>query len=233
MFKTFNYWSHSQLALWRKCPFAARLRYIDHEPGPPPKPGDDDRRERGKRLHKNAEDYVTLKASNLFEELEPFSGLLGEARGLVEDKIGRVECEKVTYFDQYWRPTTADGKWLIVVPDLKVVVPGVINMTVDYKSGKKFGNEVSHYAQVELYTIASWKVDPDHEEYVGEVWYLDQKDVVPHAFHPKQLERSFVRLDSEVARMMEDKIMAPRPNKVTCKWCDYSPRGTGICPVGV
>jgi CRISPR/Cas system-associated exonuclease Cas4 (RecB family) len=231
MHKTFSYWSYSQWSTYRKCPLWARLRYLDHEPEPPD-PTYDERRERGKRLHKNIENFIDGKEPYLTPEVSAFEGTLTDARELKAAGCA-VEVEKVTYLDQFWRQTTAANKWLVFVPDLKVVVPGEINLACDHKSGKKFGNEVSHYAQIELYSVAAWRIDDSFDEYKGEVWYLDQRDVVKHKFFVPQLERAFARIDKEVDRMMNDKLFRPQPNKINCRYCPFSPRGSGVCPVGV
>lgn len=228
---TFTRWSWSMLATYRKCHYRARLRYIDRMPEPPREK--DDRRDRGVIIHKGMEDFVLgEERRELPEVLIPFEGPLQNMRD-ARLEGHQVEVEKPLFFDKNWQLLEDDGpeRWLIVIPDATVHVPGEFLLTVDGKSGKKFGNEVSHYGQVELYSIAQWLRFPKLSAYDAELWYFDQKDVVSHQFTPSQLERARARLDAEVTLMMKDTIHRPNPTKMNCKYCPYSSRGTGACPV--
>lgn len=229
LFKTFERWSWSQLSTYRTCPFQARLKYIEHEPEPPQP--EDAPNLRGTRIHKEAEDFVLGAVDAVSKDLVPFEGPLTDMRELKIAQPQSVMLEHDYYLDQNWMPTDKAGRWFKYIPDVHVT--GDINLVVDYKTGKKYGNEIKHYAQVELYATAAWCNDPGYDVYHTELWYIDQKDITAHEFRPEQLERARARIDTEVTRMMSDKVHAPRPNKMNCKWCPYSPRGTGACPVGV
>lgn len=223
MFKSFEHWSWSQLQTWRECPFKARLRYIEHSPEPPRSP--DDPRDRGTAIHKAAEDYL-LNGAPLDPVFEPFKEQMAQLKSL------SPEVEQKNYLDQNWMPCDREGRWVVYIPDVRVTVSDT-TVTVDFKTGKKYGNEVKHFGQVQFYSVGNWCAHPETVQHVGEVWYLDQKDIVVHQFQHAGLAAARARLDEEVARMMADKVHAPRPNKVTCKYCPYGPRGTGACPVGV
>lgn len=222
-FKSFERWSWSQLSTYRSCPFQARLRYIEREPEP--EKGPNDPRDRGIAMHKAAEDYLLGEVSTPVRELEPFIEVLDEL------KSANPLVEHTYYLDSLWRQTTRENAWLKFIPDVHVTIAA--NLTGDWKTGKKFGNEVKHYQQMELYAVGAWCVDPSFDEYLTDLYYIDQKDMVTHVFKPEQLEKARARLDIEANRMMQDKIHTPRPSKQSCKWCPYSPRGTGACPVGV
>ncbi len=232
MFKSFERWSWSMLMIYRKCPFWARLKYIDRRPEP--KREDDDRRDRGIALHKNMQDFIVEKEPPLLDViLTPFDGLLLDVREAKQQGLAEVSVEEPMYFDQNWRPQKErDGYWFMIIPDLHVRTPE-LNLTVDGKSGKKHGNEVSHFGQIEFYCTCAWIHHPEHDLYNGELWYFDKKDVWPISFTVTQLEKARAKLDAEVQRMFADKIHQPRPSKMTCKYCPYNPRGTGDCPVGV
>lgn len=223
MFKSFEHWSWSQLQTWRECPYRARLRYIEHAPEPPR--AKDDPRDRGIALHKAAEDYL-LKGMPLDPAFAPFAVQMAELKGL------NPEVEQRNYFDRNWRPCDRDGRWAVYIPDVRVTV-GNTTLTIDFKTGKKYGNEVKHFGQLQFYSVGHYCAHPEVENHIGEVWYIDQKDIVTHQFQHAALATAKVRLDDEVARMMADKVHAPRPNKVNCKYCPFGPRGTGACPVGV
>ena len=231
MQETFTKWSWSMLQVYRNCHYEARLKYLEHSPEPPR--DSDDRRDRGSARHKMAEDFVLADDAPFPEELVKFEGPLTDARNVRRDKLGDVHIERKMFFDQNWQPCQEEGRWLIVIPDLSITVPKQFDLTVDYKTGKRYGNELKHYGQCELYSIAAWIEHPEFPEQEAELWYLDQKEIWPITYTVAQLSKAQVRLDKEVHLMMADKVHRPNPSKATCKYCPFSPRGTGACPVGV
>ena len=227
MFETFHHWSWSQLTTYRTCPYQAYLRYLVHSPQPPRDAKD--AAERGIRVHQSSEDFLN-KGTALCKELMPLEELyvsLIDAR----EAGAKVTAEKRDYFDKNWNVCEKGDHWLVVIKDISV--SGPMNLTIDLKTGRKFGNEVKHFEQTRLYSITEWCIDPNYDEYKAELWYADQVDVSEHTFVGEQLEHARSMLDFEVQHMMKDKIFQPRPSKAACKYCPFSPRGTGACPVGV
>lgn len=228
MFKSFQRWSFSQLDAYRSCPYKARLMYIERSPQPPP--AADSPPERGKRVHKAMEDFL-LGSGELSEDLKHLAEPMHELRDLARAGKVEIEVEKPAFFDRNWMPIDEGEHWLITKPDITVLGP--VALTIDLKTGKKFGNEVKHYSQLELYSIARWRLSPSYEQYIGEDWYADAKDITQHVFTPAKLQMGLARLDKEVETMMNDKAHTPRPTKLNCSRCPFSPRGTGACPAGV
>lgn len=219
------------LQVYRNCHYWARLKYLERSPEPPRDA--DDRRDRGTARHTLAENFILADDAPFPQELIKFEGLLTDVRNVRRDGLGVVEMEVPHYFDQNWRPCEEANRWLVVIPDIKVTVPGQFSLTIDEKTGKKFGNELKHYGQCELYAVTAWIEDPSFIEQEAELWYLDLSDVWPITFTTAQLDKARARLDTEVNKMMADRVHRPNPSKMTCKYCPYSPRGTGACPVGV
>ena len=218
---TFTSWSYSLLDTYRGCPLRAKFRYIDKIPDPGNKYS-----ERGTQIHDELQ-AVVEKGLPVPKYAEYFEPLLTSLQG------GSPICEKMFFFDHAWRPTeNRKDAWLFVKQDVVVVEHDFV-MTIDYKSGKKFGNEVKHMAQQTLYSIAAMLLWPDRPEYIAEMWYIDQKDVSSKSFTPDTLLMARARLDREVNKMFEDRTFRPRPTKLNCKYCPYGPTGTGHCPVGV
>ena len=213
---------------YRSCPYHARLRYLERIPQPESPP--DAPNMRGLRLHDSSEHFIRDGAP-LCKELLPleeqYNALItARASGQIQ-----VEAEQRDYFDANWQPCEKGDHWLIVIKD--IAVTGAMNLTIDLKSGRKFGNEVKHFGQVQLYAVTEWIKDSGYQEYTAELWYPDVKEIVTHVFTEPKLEQARANLDLEVSVMMKDRIHQPRPNKVTCRYCPYSPRGNGYCPVGV
>lgn len=231
MHEQFVKWSWSALQVYRNCHFWAYLKYIERSPEPPRQA--DDRRDRGTARHDAAEKFILADDAPFPSELIKFEGPLTDVRDVRRSGLGNVSLEEEHYFNHAWQPCSKEERWLVVIPDIQVVVPGTVHLTIDEKTGKKYGNEMKHYGQVELYATCAWIKDPSFETYEAELWYLDLPDTWQITFTVAQLERARAKLDAEVTKMCEDKIHRPTPSKMTCKYCPYSPRGTGACPVGV
>lgn len=227
--KGFEHWSYSQLQTYRACPYRARLQYIEHSPQPPLKP--DSPLIRGRAVDQAVQDYL-LDDGPLTDDIKAFEEQLGTVRELRRSGRATVDVQRKTYLDPNWRSCERSDYWLIYIPDIHVRTKDV-NLTIDWKTGKKWGNEVKHYDQGLLYCTGEWCQRPEYDEYQFEDWYGDQKDVTAHVFTPTQLAAARVAFDKEVAAMFADLICAPRPNKIVCKYCPFGPRGTGACPVGV
>jgi hypothetical protein len=218
-------WSWSKLSLYRKCPLAARFKYLDRIPEPP-RPTDDKGAERGLRIHKGMELYL-LEGAPLPIEAAKFE----EQAGALRDMAPAVE--KKMFFDSCWKPCDEEDHWLIVIQDASVNQPGEFALSVDFKTGKRFGNEAAHMGQKTIYSIANWLTDPACDSYTSEMWYIDQADIWSTTFTAEQLAHWRAKFDDEVDRMLNDRIFRPRANTHSCRFCPYSPRGNGHCPVGV
>lgn len=222
----FKGWSWSQLSIYETCPLQAKFKYIDRVPEPPRKQA-----MRGDETHKMLEDFVNGKGK-LSSEFEHFRGPLQDA---AEWPAKNRLTEVKEMFDSNWQLTQdRNQQWLVIKSDLKLRGDG-FSLVVDYKTGKRFGNELKHYQQKQLYGISEVCVNPDVEEVVCEIWYLDlpKDNVWSTTFKPSSLLAAREQINRRVETMMTDKVFRHRANKETCKWCPYSPRGNGHCPVGV
>lgn len=217
----FTSWSYTVLDTYRQCPLRAKLRYIDKIPDPGNKFS-----QRGNEIHDQLE-KVVKEGAPVPKEAEHFAPLL---HALAEQN---PVCEKMFAFNDQWKPCERKDAWLYVKQDLMVVQPGEFLLTVDYKTGRKDGNEAKHVAQKIIYSIAGWILHPGLPEYIAEMWYIDQKDITSRVFTEDVLEAARARLDGEVTKMFDERYFRPRPSVMVCKWCPYGPRGSGHCPVGI
>lgn len=222
-------WTWKKLSLYRSCPLSVKLRYIDRAPRPEQDPKYEEKRLRGIRLHEAAANCINL-GSEVPKELKHIEELIDDYRA-----VG-AKAEEEWFFDNQWNyiPGGSWDKphWLYVGQDVFVEDPEYI-LTGDWKSGKKHGNEVSHFEQMRLYSVAAWRRFPGRKKYISELQYIDQDDTWAVEFTEKDMEKAIGDFDRDVEIMMNDQIFRPRPNKITCKYCDFSPRGSGACPVGV
>jgi hypothetical protein len=223
---TIQNWSYKKVSMYRKCPMQVRLKYIDREPEPEPNPKYEEKRLRGIKAHDDLEACINLGA--------PIPAVAKEFETVITGYIelgAKAEAEE--FFDDGWKPwPDYKGHWLQVKKDVNIVTDEFV-LTADWKTGRRYGNEVSHYEQMKLYAVTDHILHPGRPEYIVELQYLDQRDTWTVVFTPDKLEKALVDFDRDVDIMMNDTWFRPRPNRETCKYCPYSPRGTGSCPVGV
>ena len=107
-------------------------------------------------------------------------------------------------------------------------------VVIDHKTGARFGNEIKHGEQTQLYAAATCIRYPAIEHVTTELWYLDQDELASTGFSREQALRFVKPFDKRLKYMTDSTVFPPRPNVVSCKYCAYHPvRGTGDCKVGV
>lgn len=222
--------SYKMLKMYRACPLSVKFKYIDKVATLPPDPKFDEKRLRGIRLHDELAEVINQKDISLMpRECEDFTEI---AQGLIDHG---AEAEKREFFDRNWNVWTGGwtGSWLNVTKDVRLYTSNYA-LVGDWKSGKKFGNEVDHFEQMRLYALTSWITNPGLDEYVVELYYIDQKDVWDHCFREKEMQQAWKDFDADFTLMFTDTMFRPKPSKENCKYCDFGPKkGNGHCPVGV
>lgn len=218
--------------MYRECPYSVYLKYIKRAPEAPQDPKYDAKRKRGIKVHDDAQAIINDGAP-ISAELEPFAEI-------IEDyiELGAV-AEGDEFFDRQWNllpPTTTwkDPHWLNVKKDVRIAVPGELCLVADWKTGKKHGNELSHFEQMKLYAVTEFVRDPGYPEYAVELQYIDQLDTWSHSFKPHELERHLAHFEKDVEVMFNDTLWRPKPNIFNCRYCPFNMKGgTGSCPVAV
>ena len=137
-------WSHSRLVVYEQCPFHLKLKYIDKIPEPIrplPSGKKEHANERGTRIHEAAELFVK-GGVELIPELGHFAEELHQLRDLYEK--GTVSLEGDWGFNYDWEPVgwTSEDIWGRVKLDAFVQPDPEAAIIIDYKSGKKYGNEI-------------------------------------------------------------------------------------------
>jgi hypothetical protein len=224
-------WSYKKLKMYRSCPFSVYLKYVKRVPEPPIDPKFDAKRLRGITAHDDLAECVNHGAA-VPQEFNAFEDIIEGYREL------NAVAEEDEYFDSNWnlikKPPGEkywNGYWLVVKKDVRLAT-GEFVLVVDWKTGKKFGNEVDHFEQMKLYAVTEWRKDPGFAEYSVELQYLDKQDTWQHTFKPRDLERHWAVFDKDVSVMMSDRFFRPKPNKLTCQYCPFNHKnGTGACPV--
>lgn len=225
-------WSISKLFMYEACPMRFKLKYIDRMPEPPQPP--DSPLERGSRIHNNLELFVKgeAKLKNEAKALDKFAPALEHLRQLYAD--GMAIAEDDWWFDHDWTPCERKNVWLWSKLDFNVHDKDKAHTIVgDYKSGKSAYKTVDHIQQTQLYAATAVLRQEWAETATAELWYVDEGWVRSVTYTREQALRFVGRFNARAEKIYNDRFFRPNANKVTCRWCPYSPRGTGACPVGV
>lgn len=127
-----------------------------------------------------------------------------------------------------WEPP-----WLRMKLDAMVMHDETTATVIDYKTGRKFGNEVKHAEQLQLYQLATFLRYPKLQTVYAELWYLDQDETTSQKFTRTMGLRYRDKFTKRGGALTSCEDFPANPNKFTCKWCMYGPWGSGDCPVGV
>jgi CRISPR/Cas system-associated exonuclease Cas4 (RecB family) len=219
-------WSFSRLLVFESCPYRYKLQHLDRVPDLQPKTAAD----RGTAIHQEAEDYV-LGKSDLTHNLRFFKADLTALKE--HNAKGRVVCEEEWAFDRNWTPTNWKSGWLRLKCDAVAHLSRSHLAVVDYKTGKRFGNEIKHARQLQLYALCALIRCPEVEQVTCELWYLDQNELASFTMHRKQLKKYLQVFDRDGRAVTDAKTYPPRANIDSCRYCPYSPEKQAQCPHGV
>ena len=229
-----NSWSHSKLTDFEKCKFLAWLKHDQRIPEPerPLPPGKTEHaNDRGSRVHDSCEQYVMGASDDLAPEAAlHFGPEIDLLRVLYAE--GHVSLEGEWGMSEDWEVTSWNSAWLRLKLDVAVFFDTEA-VVIDYKTGRKFGNEVKHAEQLQLYALVTFLRHPKLQRVTAELWYLDQNETTRMTMTREQALRfrnSFHRRGVALTTCTDWK---PNPSKFTCKWCQYGPWNGGQCQVGV
>jgi len=234
--------SFSRLDIFSQCKYRAKLAFLDkikepdRGPGPlrAPNGAAEWHNDRGSRVHDLGEDYITRTIDVLDSTLKKFKPEFKKLRKLYPS--GTVLTEQLWCFNEAWQPI--DGKtysdiWMRIKTDATVFLSDQEAVVVDYKTGKKFGNEVKHAQQCQLYQLGAFFRFPKLKKITTELWYLDQDEMIQMEFTREKGMKLFSLWNNKNTMMTTATKFPPSPNAYTCKWCPYGPRKTGHCTVGI
>lgn len=227
-------WSHSKLVDFEKCKFLAWLKYDQKIPEPerPLRPGQTEHaNDRGTRVHTAAELFVNGKAATQVSEMQKFAHEFDHLRHLFSR--GLVSLEGEWAVDQNWNITDWRTGWHRSKVDAIVFPNKTSAIVIDYKTGKKFGNEVKHAEQTQLYALNAVLRYPELEVVTTELWYLDQDAITTAEFTRAQILRFKANWDKRGNALTSATAFPPNPNVYSCQWCQYGPWNGGQCKVGV
>ena len=211
-------WSFSALSNFEKCPYMLQLSKVDGYPDPAGKAA-----ERGLKVHDNIENFIMGETDDLCKEAaKNFENLINNLRNHYED--GTVEVEGEWAHDRDWDTTNwgDENAWARIKLDAIWFESDTSARVYDWKTGRKFGNELKHAQQLQLYVIGAFLRFPDLQFVEGQMVYLDKNDrLIAHytreeamAFMDKWTRRGLV--------MTTTTEFEPQPSEYNCKWCPHA-----------
>jgi hypothetical protein len=217
--------SFSRLQNFEKCKYMAKLMYIDKIPEPerPLPPGKSEHANvRGNRVHDAAEMYVR-GGVELIPELEKFAHEFSVLRDLFEQ--GRVHLEGEWAVNLEWEPVAwaSDDAWARMKLDALVISEdGKHARVIDYKTGRKYGNEIKHTEQGQIYQLATFLRFPDVQDITVEFWYTDLGETDVKKYSRMQGTQYFDKYNNRLLAISTCTDFKPNPNAFSCRWCPYN-----------
>lgn len=231
--------SHSRLVVFEQCRLRAKIQYIDKVPEPdrPLPPGKTEHaNDRGTRLHEAAEMYTKGGVEMAPEIAKHFRAEHERLRDLYAE--GLVSTEGDWAYTRQWESVAwmSSDVWFRIKCDAVAFMTPTSAVVVDFKSGKRFGNEIKHNEQMQLYVIGTLLRFPKVKTVTTELWYWDQNELATITYTREQGLKLVRNFERRISALTDCEDFPPNPNRFSCKWCPYKPAhlgGTGHCSVGV
>ncbi len=221
-------WSHSALKTYEACSYRsyiAKVKKVQEDFGPAAA--------RGTEIHQQAEDYVKGELAEFPDTLKKFKSQFEELKTLFAD--AKVELEGEWGFTIDWKACgwMAPDVWGRVKLDAIVHETETSARVIDYKTGKQFGNEISHSQQALTYAIGSFMRYPELESANTEIWYLDHGTTMEQTYTRDEAMVFMPTLHERAIAMTTATKFPPNPSKQNCRWCSFKNGEHPICEWGM
>lgn len=230
-------WSFSKLGDFEKCKRYFWLKHDQRIPEPERemRPGQTEHaNDRGTRIHTSCEEYINGTSDFLDPDADKhFGPQIDLLRVLHAD--GLVSLEGEWGMNEEWEPCEWKNAWLRLKLDAMVMHDERTATVIDFKTGRKWGNEIKHAEQLQLYQLVTFLRYPMLERVYAELWYLDQpKDNVTSILFSRQKGLQYRNnFNRRAMKLVTCNDFPPNPNVHSCKWCQYGPWNGNQCPDGV
>jgi RecB family exonuclease len=230
-------WSFSRLKTYEQCPYrlwlqAGERRETGHM--------DTTAADRGTMIHAEAENFV-LGKGDFTKNLAKFAEYFQDVK--LQYEAGDVTIEENWGFDADWQPTgwwDDDVRCRVKLDNFRITARNdegepVAGIPTDYKTGKKFGNEVGHNQQGQLYAISSFLKMSSLELVDVEFVYLDHGlKSKPKRYTREKAMKFLPPWQKRAQILLDDREFRPKANKITCRFCPFGPQnGNSTCAWGV
>ena len=230
-------WSHSKLVEFEKCKYRAFLLHDSvgkvPEPERPLRPGQTEHaNDLGTRIHEAAELFVR-GTDPFLPEMKTYQAEFEALQRLCA--AGKVSLEGEWGMDINWEPCEWKKAWHRVKLDALVFLSKTEAIAIDYKTGKKFGNEIKHGEQLQLYQLNTFLRYPELEIVHTELWYLDIDELTSMTYRRAQGLRFKNSWHGRGTKLTTCTEFPPNANIWSCKFCMYGPWAgpNAPCKVGV
>lgn len=234
--------SFSRLKIFEQCPRRAQFAFLDKIPEPR-NTAIESPLDRGTRVHDAAEKFIRGEQP-LALELKNFEEEFQRLKERYEENQERLLLEQMWCYDNAWQCIAENdfaNTWLRVKLDACLFLDEETQpktaVIIDYKTGKKSGNEVKHMEQMQLYQLATLLRFPEIELVEVELWYVDQNETTLAKFKRKHGLNFLKHFNDRMLAMTTTEEFVPRPSLHTCRFCPYKTgplgksglQGTGHC----
>jgi len=194
-------WSFTKLLNFEKCPHMVTFPY---------RAADNEHTSRGTEVHNTIEQAIKNKTPCEYDGKFPIQQV-AELPNFTEPKWG---------FDKDWRVTEYYDAWCKLKPDLVYFLNDIM-VVVDYKTGKKDGNELKHRQQLHLYAIGASLEAPAQIQYIRlELWYIDLGEIITvSSQNINTVLGKAARWKERALKMTEATEFPAKPNKSNCRFC--------------
>ena len=216
--------SFSSLSNFEKCPWHLYLSKVEKCPdvsGPAA--------QRGTEIHDKAENFIVGNSGEeLPKELGKFASLFEDLRARYSE--GRIHVEEDWAFTREWEPTgwRSEDCWLRMKLDALDLESETSAKVYDWKTGRKFGNEVKHGQQALLYVISTFIKWPELEFVEANMIYTDKGETMTTSYSRDQAMLFFDRYNLRFNTATTCVNYKPTPNASSCKWCPHAKVQEGL-----
>lgn len=208
-------WSYSRLLDFEECEyrvFLAGVKKVKAESG--------DAANRGTQIHDAGEQYIRGESNELPKEYAHVKELMDTLRRANEETDG-VELEENWGFTLSWSGTGFfdDDVWGRMKLDVFWRQSDTSATIIDWKTGKRFGNELKHTGQGQVYAIGAFERYPELEFVEVAFEYLDDKSRLVKHYTRKQMIPLRKMLEGRAIKMTSATDFRPSPASYNCKWC--------------
>lgn len=214
-------WSYSTLKKFEACPYAVYLGKVKKIPGE-----QGEAAKRGEAIHLEGEKFVQGELAEFPESYNRYKPELIELRdGYAE---GNVYTEDEWGFTASYEPVSWQHPniWLRMKLDAMQLLTQTVAKIIDYKTGQKFGNEMSHGQQLQLYSIATFIRNPFLEYIKAQCWYLDKNEPpLTHEYTRTEALKFRNRWTTRAVALTTATKFPPKPSRNNCRFCDYAKSG--------
>lgn len=216
-------WAFSSLKNYESCPYQVKLAKVDKI-----KQEDSPAAERGSAIHLQCEDYIQGITDSIVGDAKTKMGDFQELLDDLRDKFthnsidSSIQIEENWGIRKDWSPCDWDDDELWGRAKLDVfLMEGKSCEIIDWKTGRKFGNEFKHSDQGISYALYAAFRYPHLERFKVRFAYLDQGESMVKFFTRQQLIILQKRFHERARKMTSEKEFAPKPNMESCRFCPY------------